>query len=483
MVTLREKIILALVALVVFGGAVAAPFQYDDYAIFADPAITSAGGWLDVWSPLQTRPLTYLTFWFNFQTGGNSAWSYHALNLAIHLACCLLLFDVLGRLLPRRTAFISALLFAVHPLQSEVVIYIFARSGMLAAMFCLLSWRCWIMERRWWAVLWFVPALLAKEECAAFPLFLALMPGARSQWRQIAAMCGLSLTAGVRVILATKAIAGAGSGFDAGVTPAAYLTAQGVAIFRYLRLFVIPWGFSVDAALQTNLAWIAWPVVGGLAVLAWRSPYRMWLIGALVLLAPSSSIFPTADLSADRRMYLPMIALCAGAALAIERFKPYWVIGLLAVLAIARVAVWQSEEALWSEALERAPNKIRPRLMLARVVPPEKGLLLLEGAKILEPENAAVYAEIGRIDMQRGRYMDALMDFGKALAIRPGDARALNNRGVALQAMGQTETARADFEAALRADPCQFDARLNLKRFDAPATCRYSDEQRRIMGR
>jgi Flp pilus assembly protein TadD len=85
--------------------------------------------------------------------------------------------------------------------------------------------------------------------------------------------------------------------------------------------------------------------------------------------------------------------------------------------------------------------------------------------------------------MQRGKYMDALMDFGKSLALKPGDARALNNRGVALQAMGQMESARADFEAALRADPCQFDARLNLKRFDPPANCRYSDEQRRAMGR
>src|SRR5512140_1876322 len=164
MVALRENLLVLIAALAAFGGSIAAPFQYDDYATFADPAIASAAGWREVWSPLQTRPLTYFSFWLNFESAGKSAWSYHAFNLAVHLACCLLLLDVLSRLLPRRTAFFAALLFAVHPLQSEAVIYIFARSGMLATLFCLAAFRCWLMGKQWLAVLWFVPALLAKEE-------------------------------------------------------------------------------------------------------------------------------------------------------------------------------------------------------------------------------------------------------------------------------------------------------------------------------
>ncbi len=494
MVTLREKLLVPIAGIVAFGGSIAAPFQYDDYAIFADPAIASAAGWRDVWSPLQTRPLTYLTFWFNFQTGGSSPWSYHALNLAIHLACCLLLLDVLSRLLPRRTAFAAALLFAVHPLQSEAVIYIFARSSMLATMFCLIAFRCWLMGKRWLAVLWFIPALLAKEECAAFPLFLAMWPGLRLQWKPIAAMCGLSLVAGLRVIAATKAIAGAGSGFGAGIAPVAYLSAQGAVIARYLRLLVIPWGFSIDPELDTSMAWLGWLSLIALVALAWRWQHRIWFLGALVLLAPSSSIFPAADLSADRRMYLPMIALCVCAAILLERVLPgklprlssgagAVVVAGLAVIAITRVAVWSSEESLWTEAMERAPRKVRPRLLLARTVAPARALQLLETAKALEPENPAVYSEIGRIHLQRGSYAEALAAFGRALALKPGDARALNNRGAALIAMGQTEAARADFESALIADPCQFDARVNLKRFDSPAYCRYSDEQRKAMGR
>jgi len=478
---LREKILVAIAALVAFGGAIAGPFQYDDYAIFADPALTSASGWLEVWSPLQTRPLTYFTFWMNFQAGGKAAWGYHALNLAIHVACCLLLLDVLCRLLPRGTAFAAALLFAVHPLQSEAVIYIFARSGMLATLFCLLGLRSWLMGKHWLTVLCFVPALLAKEECVAFPLFLALLPEARARWRQLAAMCGLSLVAGLRVIAATRAIVGAGSGFDAGATPASYLLAQGVVILRYLRLFVVPWGFSVDPEIDRQWAWLAWLLLFGLLALAWRWKHRFWIFGALVLLLPSSSIFPAADLAADRRMYLPMIALCAAAAIFLVRWKPFVIVAVLACFAIWRVTVWGSEESLWVEALREGPKKVRPRLMLSRVVASAEGLRLMEEAGQLEPENPAVYSETGRIYLQGGKYLEAFGAFGRALALKPGDARALNNRGVALMAMGQAEAARVDFEAALKADPCQFDARVNLKRFDAPATCRYSDEQRAAM--
>src|SRR5436309_5212949 len=92
---MRERVILVLAALVAFGASLGAGFHFDDYAIFADPAITSASGWWEVWRPVQTRPLTYFTFWLNYQLGGRNPAGYHAVNLALHLAAVLLLYDVL----------------------------------------------------------------------------------------------------------------------------------------------------------------------------------------------------------------------------------------------------------------------------------------------------------------------------------------------------------------------------------------------------
>jgi Flp pilus assembly protein TadD len=148
---------------------------------------------------------------------------------------------------------------------------------------------------------------------------------------------------------------------------------------------------------------------------------------------------------------------------------------------------WRTEESLWSEAVERAPGKIRPKIQLARAVEPPRAIELLAEAQRMAPENAQVAAEFGRVWLAAGRPAEALAEFGRALALEPGSARAMNNRGVALLALGQTQAAREDFERALKVDPCQFDARLNLLRMGAvppaAAGCCYTKDQLDALGR
>src|SRR5438445_8810291 len=105
MIALRDKLILILAALIAFGGCLFAGFQFDDYAIFSDASLTSPSGWAEVWRPIQTRPLTYFSFWLNYELGGKNPVGYHAMNLALHLACVLVLFDVLKKLMPAKGAF------------------------------------------------------------------------------------------------------------------------------------------------------------------------------------------------------------------------------------------------------------------------------------------------------------------------------------------------------------------------------------------
>jgi lipoprotein NlpI len=79
------------------------------------------------------------------------------------------------------------------------------------------------------------------------------------------------------------------------------------------------------------------------------------------------------------------------------------------------------------------------------------------------------------------------MAFGRALALAPRDANAFNNRGVALLALNQTGAAREDFFRALAMDPCQFDARLNLRRLGEapplPPGCAFTAEQEKALRR
>jgi len=479
-------------ALAAFGGGLAASFHFDDYAILSDPVLTSPSGWMEVWRPLQTRPLTWFTFWANYQLGGRQPLGYHAVNLALHLAAALLLLEILGRWMPPRAALIGAVLFAVHPIQAEAVIYIFARGTLLATLLCLLSLRAWMAGRRWPAVAWFGIALLAKEECVAFPILLLFWHLVdrrdRAERPPLAVMTLLSLAAGARVLAALAANPGAYAGAQAGISPGDYLLVQGVVLWRYARLLALPWGFTVDPEINATGAWAGWLVLAAAAAFAlWsarRSRPAFWALGALILLAPSSSIFPASDLAADRRMYLPMIALAASAGLLLRRLNAKALATaavFLVILSAGRCQTWRTERSLWSEAVARAPGKVRPRIQLARTSPPAEAEKLLLEAAALAPEDPAIPAELGRLYLTQGRAGQALAQFGRALALRPDSPQALGNRGLALLGLGQWAAARQDFERALALDPCLFDARFNLHqmgvRTPAPASCRYSDQQ------
>jgi tetratricopeptide (TPR) repeat protein len=286
-------------------------------------------------------------------------------------------------------------------------------------------------------------------------------------------MLALSLAAGLRTIYAAAVTPGTQAGAQAGISPAHYLLAQGTVLWRYLRLFVFPYGFTVDAEIRVPAAWLglaAWlAIVAGLAALwQWRRDLAIWIAAAALLLLPSSSIFPAADLAADRRMYLAMLPLAAAASLLLSRIRnraiaPI-VIAVLVVVSIGRTQVWASDESLWREAVLRAPDKVRPRIQLSRSVGTEEALALLAEARRMAPDDATVAAETGRVLLAAGRPAEALAQFGRALALAPSDANNYNNRGVALQALGQTEAARADFKRALELDPGLAAARENLRK-------------------
>jgi hypothetical protein len=421
--------------------------------VYDDPAIFSS----ELYSFPITRPLAVATFLFDAAV--NRPWVSHLLNLMLH-GCAVLLVRQLFGLTP-------ALLFAVHPVVTEPVNYVWARPAILMTIFCLLSLRDWRSGRQWRAVLWFAIALLAKEECAAFPLVLA---GIERRWKPLAAMFALSACAGLAVMWAASVTAGSQAGPQAAYTPVQYLSGQGAAILRYLSLLVWPVGrLSIEPAVPLG-AWWAWGVVLLIAAAAWRLRWH-WVLAGLVLLLPSSSVFPANDLAAERRMYLPAVAFFAGAPE--FRWAPV-LAAVLAVLSFGRSQAWHSEQSLWADVLLRSPGSVRARIHMG-------GVDLLTEAKEIAPTDPRVATELGRAYLEAGRADLALAEFGRALALEPRNPRAISNRGVALQALGQKEAARADFERALRVDPCSFEALHNLGR-PVPEGCRMMPWQRRWEG-
>jgi tetratricopeptide (TPR) repeat protein len=477
MLALRSALLLALAILFVFSGVAGAPFHYDDKALFEDPAITRAGGWWLCLRAEQTRPLTWLSFWADYQLWGRNPAPWHIGNLLLHIANALLFWATFQALLPARAAWFAAFFFALHPVQTEAVAYVFARSTLLAAFFCLLSLRLWIAGRHWPAVGVYALALMAKEECAAFPMFLGLLhlsvERPKEERLPVGAMLLLALVAVGRVAYVSAVTKGSGAGLESGVPPGAYFLTQGVALWRYLQLVVAPVGFSFEPDLSATTDWRAYLSWLTLGVAAWLASKRFeraregfWFLAALALFAPTSSVFPAMDLAADRRVYLPMIALSALAGLLLRRtdYPRLLVLAgiVLGMLSHARVEVWRTEEGLWEDAMRMAPGKARPRIQLARLRPPAEAAALLEEAKKIAPDDAGVASELGRVRLEMGDAGEALKEFGRAVALRPDDAFAYNNRGIALEALGIRERAIEDFQKALELDRCLAPARENL---------------------
>ncbi len=454
-------------AVVAYALCVTAPFTFDDQAIFLVKGLT--------------RPLTWLTYQWN---GRDPMW-FHIVNLLLHLGAVWLCADTLRRVLPAEAARVATLLFAVHPMQSEPVNYVWARSGLLMTVFCLLTLRDWLSGRQWRAVLWFALALAAKEECAGFPVFLFALNLSlrrdRREWRPIAAMLAVAVGAVVYTVWAASAYSGSQAGTQSVYTPLEYLSSQGLVILRYLQLLVIPWGFTIEPNIPTGW-WVAWiPVLllAGLAARRFRdAAWGFWLLSGLLLLLPSSSFFPVNDLVAYRRMYLPMIAFAAAAALWIPPRVAIPVALVLTALTMHRTWTWSDNKRLWAEAVEHSPQKVRPRIQLAKALPPTEAIAALTEAKKIEQNNVTLAIELVMAHLAADQPWEALNESARAVAIAPGDAQAINARGVSLAVLQQNDAARADFERALKIEPCLFSAHLNLKRLgvgsEIPPNCGFS---------
>ena len=492
----RLLLILALAA-VAFGPSLVGTFHFDDYYMLNDPIVQASSGWWEVFRLERTRPLTYLTFWLNYQLGGENPFGYLAVNLLLHLGVVFAAWRVFPRVVAAPAALFAVGILAVHPVQAEAVNYIFARATILTKLFCLLAWRSWIDRRLDRSALYFAFALLAKEEAAALPLFLVgyeLLHHERRDaachaykqwlrpWLAMLALCGL---AAARLIYAATVTKGAGILYDLGdITPLNYLLTQGRAFWLYARLVLLPVGlnFDHDFALSRELdlptlaAWAALcALIAIAAVRVRKEPAWFWLLGAVILLLPTSSFMPLGDLVAERRIYLPLIsaALAIGALLA-KLPRPVGIVILLAAagLSTQRSLVFRTEETLWRDTVEKSPNKVRPKLQLARALgaaePPnrdegrEEQFALLNEAQQLAPSDPEAATELGVFHLQAGQPRQALEHFHRALSGTKRGPSALANWGTAQLMLGAREEAVEAFDEALSKDPCQYDARNNL---------------------
>ena len=508
-------LLLLLAAAAAYATSLRGVFIYDDLVSILDNPSLRRLSWATWWPPAGTttsgRPLANLTLALNYAWGGEDPTGYHVVNWAIHAAAGLALFGLVRRTLllpgpPERwrasatpLAFAVALLWTLHPLQTEAVTYIVQRVESLMGACYLATLYGFVRaaenpsRRRWRvaAVLACAAGMATKEVMVSAPvvawlydrIFLA------SSWREVwRARRGLhgALASTWLLLLVLVASTGwnrSGSiGFGVAVDARQYWLTQFEAITHYLRLAVWPHPLVFDYATPTGVTLGAvWPhvvvvaaLVAGTVVALWRW-HVLGFLGA-VFFAPlvPTSLFPgTTQVIVEHRMYLslaPVLLLLVLGLHAVARRPLPWLVALAAVaagtLTAQRNLAYHSRVRLWADTFARQPQNTRAEWNLAIALAQEGNLpaALAHYAAILrrEPDNFWVHYNYALALQKTGDWSAACAHYEQSLRLRPDFPEALCNYGEALLAQGQAQAALTQFQRALALRPEDADVLTNV---------------------
>ncbi|HWA72005.1 MAG TPA: tetratricopeptide repeat protein [Polyangiaceae bacterium] len=481
--------------------------QFPEVLLAPPSALTTTG-----------RPIVNLSLAVNYAIGGTAVEGYHVVNLALHLLAALLLFALVRRtlLLPSLSrefasvatelAFAVALLWGVHPLQTESVSYVVQRAEVLVGLFylgtlyCVLRGATAARSGRWYAAAVGSCALgmASKEVMVSAPLVAVLFDRTfiagsfkeslrrRSHlWLALAATWLLPI-----VLLQTTGNRDDSAGFGLGMTSWEYARSQFGFIVHYLRLtfwphpLVLDYGRSIahDAEEIVPYALLVLALVAATARGLVRQ--QKWaFLGAcfFLILSPTSSIVPLPGQTAsEHRMYLPLAALVTLLVLSTYRVSLRFgpgvrraTVALLAALAVAlgartyyRNRDYQSEFAIWNATVQHRPENDRAYLTRGSVYwtngQREAALSDYERALTLNPQNPKAYVGRGNVHIDEGRYDQARWDYEKAIELSPKLADAYNGRGEVFAHEGQIDAAMKDFERAIELHPGLAQAHYDL---------------------
>ncbi|MEW6778060.1 MAG: tetratricopeptide repeat protein [Bdellovibrionota bacterium] len=435
-------------------------------------------------SPARLRPLPYLTFAWQWRLHGQNLAAFHAANDLFHgLAAALLFLFLLelfhrhlpklpGKIEPWHLAAAGALIWAVHPAQTQAVTYVVQRMTVMAGMFSFAALWLYLHARRVnskktyaAAAASYFLALLSKESAAALPVLVLLYelvagsgedPSVRRK-----RLILLSLSLMPPVLMATGYAALSGAHFGAGQLPGrTYTLADRVlsaprAYWKYLGLLLFPKNLALDHGMSVSQgilspwttlpAWLAGIPVLGTFFWLLRSDKKVVALGPLcfvLALAPEST-FLNLELFYEHRLYFPSAFLLPlippGFLQLAEQRPPFKIAAALALIFLAFAATTRtiSRNRDWQSPVR-----------------------LLEKNAVVTPENARVHYNLGQEFVREGKIEDALPHYLRAEEL--GYAEAPFAIGTAYHQLGKAEEAMKAYERALTKHPHPSEVWLNL---------------------
>jgi tetratricopeptide (TPR) repeat protein len=525
--------LLAMLVWGVYGRALSAPFIFDDVdSVVQNKSITR------LWPPVGTaeapgplhpsantpvagRPLVNISLALNYAASGLEPAGYRAVNISIHLLSALLIFAIIRRLLllptferrfDRRNdalALAVAAIWSVHTLQTEAVVYISQRTELMMALFYLsvvyCALRYWTAaegERARWVVLATLASfagMASKEVMVTVPVAILLIDRTFVSGTLRSSLArSWPLYAGVAsgwILLAALNLGGprgVSAGFGDGLPASVWWLTQAKVLFLYLKLAVWPHPLAIHYAseyLETiRAAWVwivASLVLGGFtATLLWkRKSAGLALSWILLILSPTLFVPINTEVVAERRMYLPLLAVIALAVvrtyieveslLARYRGREGWftrrralrtgvavvVVTVLvsSVASVSRIGDYQDEVRLWEATAAAQPNN-PVALYNAGVANlsrrhPEKAARNFEAAIARDSTYAPAYINLGVALLETARPHEAIPYYERALHLAPDDVQANFGYGIVLSQLARWPEAATAYKRALAGSP------------------------------
>lgn len=509
-----------------YSNSLTGAFIFDDLSAIVDnPTIRNLWNFRDIFSApfgsgLANRPFINASFALNYAVSGHATWSYHLLNLFIHIAASLTFLGIARRTLVLENipdnirnqanllALACTLVWALHPLMTGAVSYIVQRCESLMGLCFFLTLYCAI--RGWQSsrtMAWHLAAVFfyflgtgSKEVIIAAPLviiiyeYIFVHKSVNVIWQKSAWLYG-GLAAGTAVLL-YPILFGNYLALALGSKPLNFLNhwaTQPEVILHYIRLAFWPHPLSFDYGwplADPAKAWpyiiiISIPIVTALWLLYKRHPLGLPANSFFLILAPTSLI-SVRDPAVEYRMYLPLAALTAIVipclyACIMNLFqssshrnlaKRLFCIAMLAVIIIlgfstySRNKVFVNSFVLWEDTVKKSPGNGRAHVNLGTELDHSgrifEAIAHYEEAIRLKLDNGTAHVNLGYALYRMGKTQEAIGYYREALTLNPRNAAAHSNLGIALSESGQSDAACRAFERALQIKPDQPEVLSNL---------------------
>ncbi len=486
----------------------------DDQFIVNNPAIRSLQEWPRYFYDIQTyasgayfplyRPLRTLSYAVDYALWQLNPAGYHLSNVLLHCLTVLVAYGVARMIFGQNLlALIVALLYSLHPVQTEAVAWVKGRDDLLCALFYFAAFRVFLQAMKrgislryiWLISGLYALALLSKAMAITLPVILFAYQMVVHRAGSVKNLAGMEQRHGLRPYLLMYLVLGVVAvGFFLlrfaaigrvsqtewlGGTFGATMLTMLPALAHYLKLLIFPFHLNADYyGFQISTWFFEGRVIVSLAVLlmvaaagvvCWRR-FPLVTFGILwvgITILPVSNIIPTMQFVAERFLYLPVFGFCL---VVVEMFA--WgysrfhgaprtvLIGLLvallgfyAIRTVVRNADWKDRETLFRVTAAGAPNAIRPNknyavCLLNRGAYAEAGVIFARLVR-LDPLNHELLRHLGYAWYHDGRTTEGLQLILTAHRRKPEYLQPYIDLGILYGQEGEYERSRNFLESAL----------------------------------